>query len=155
MLPVTQLAPPGVFQAVHDNIQELQSHPLSHRQIFLPVSEGRVFSRVDAGKEFGLPPTEEAVSHPDLVKLSRELKEGLDQTERVARQRERDRLEQAQRAEEALKAAEKAANSGIVIEQGRYAWRLTDAKTGIVGHRYGVPHEDRKKGQVKIPTRVE
>lgn len=24
-----------------------------------------------------------------------------------------------------------------------------------VGARYGIPHEDRKKGQIKIPTRVE
>ena len=42
-----------------------------------------------------------------------------------------------------------------VVERGRWRWRVTEAETGKVGFRYGVPHEDRKKGQVKIPTRVE
>ena len=154
MMPVTQLAKPGILQAIHENIQELESHPLSHRQTFLPVSESRVFTRADAGKEFGLPPTEEAVSHPDLIHIHRDRIQGVELTERIAHQKERERLLRVQREEELRIKAEKKARMGTVVEQGRWVWKLTDATTGTVGHRYGVPHQDRKKGQVKIPTRV-
>lgn len=43
----------------------------------------------------------------------------------------------------------------VVLESGRWRWKIQEAETGKVGYRYGVPHEDRKKGQVKIPTKVE
>ena len=48
--------------------------------------------------------------------------------------------------------------------RNRWEWRVRDVSVeavgkdgrGVegVGRRYGVPHEDRKKGQVKLPTRI-
>jgi len=154
MLPVTQLSPKGLTQAFHEGLQDMQSHPLSHRQTFVPVSESRTFTRADAGNEFGLPPTEESVPHPDLIILQREKSAGLDNTARVDMQRERDRQAMVRREEKERKEKERKEKNEMVVEKGRWAWRLTKATTGRVGFRYGVPHQDRKKGQVKIPTRV-
>ena len=155
MLPVTQLSTRGQPQSFHEGLQEMVSHPFSHRQAFVPVSESRHFTRADAGKEFGLPPTEEAVPHPDLVLLERERSSGLKIQELVAQQVERDRITNARREAEEIKQRAIKRRSGTIVESGRWAWRLKKATTGEVGFRYGVPHEDRKKGQVKIPTRVD
>jgi hypothetical protein len=154
MLPVTHLAQRGTQQPFHEGLQDMPSHPLSHQQTFVPVSESREYTRVDAGKEFGLPPTEEAVPHPDLIALQKERLAGLSSDERIDRQRERDKREVVRREAEEKEAKEKEEASGVIIDQGRWKWRLKEAKTGRVGFRYGVPHQDRKKGQVKIPTRV-
>ena len=154
MLPVTHLSQRGTQQPFHEGLQDMPSHPLSHQQTFVPVSESREFTRVDAGKEFGLPPTEEAVPHPDLIVLQKERLAGLSPDERIDRQRERDKQEVVRREAEEKEAKEREAASGVTIDQGRWKWRLKEAKTGSVGFRYGVPHQDRKKGQVKIPTRV-
>ena len=49
----------------------------------------------------------------------------------------------------------------VVPEKGRWEFRFRDVKVedgrgrGGVGARYGIPAQDRKRGQVKIPTRVE
>lgn len=50
--------------------------------------------------------------------------------------------------------AVKRARESKVVEQGRWRWKLKEVKAGQVGFRYGFPHPDRKKGHVKIPTRV-
>lgn len=152
MLPVTQLAPPQTQQSFHEGLQDMPSHPFSRRQAFVPVPESRAFTRADAGREFGLPPTEQAVPHPDLVKLQRERVDGLTGDERVAVQLQRDAAA-AQLAERDRQRTEKR-NQATVVEHGRWAWRLKPATTGSVGFRYGVPHQDRKKGQIKIPTHV-
>jgi len=154
MLPVTHLSPKGLAQTFHEGLQDMQSHPFSHRQAFIPISESRKFTRTDAGKEFGLPPTEESVPHPDLILLQREKFAGLDNTARVDKQRERNRQAMVRREEKERKEKERKERREMVVEKGRWAWRLTLATTGHVGFRYGVPHQDRKKGQVKIPTRV-
>jgi hypothetical protein len=69
MLPVTPLVKPDTrqFQPFHENTQGMPSHPFSHKQAFIPVSESREYTRSDAGEEFGLPPTEEAVPHPESI----------------------------------------------------------------------------------------
>ncbi|KAI5793211.1 eukaryotic mitochondrial regulator protein-domain-containing protein [Geopyxis carbonaria] len=155
MIPTTPLAPSQQPQTFHESIMDIPSHPFSHRQTFLPASESREFTRADAGKEFGLPPAEEAVPHPDLLVLQRERELGLDREERVQRQKERERREAGREADEARKKREALKKMGEIVEVGRWQWRLQEAQTGRVGFRYGVPHEDRKKGQVKIPRRVE
>lgn len=78
---------------------------------------------------------------------------GLEIDERVDLQKERERVHQEEAEEEKKRKAARERPSKV-IEQGRFAWRLKDATTGKVGFRYGVPHQDRKKGQVKIPTHV-
>lgn len=152
MLPVTHLS--WHAQQVHENIQELPAHPLASRQAFLPVSESREFTRVDAGKEFGLPPADEAVPHPELVVMKRERLENLSDSERALRQDERQRIAQGQKADKEAKAKLRVEQEGRVVEQGRWKWKLREATAGYVGHRYGFPLPDRKRGHVKIPTHV-
>lgn len=152
MLPVTHLSLQD--QTIHENIQDLPAHPLASRQAFVPVSESREFARVDAGEEFGLPPAEEAVPHPELVVLKRERMENLSSQEHAERQAERERIAHGQREEKEAKAKLRAEQEGRVVERGRWKWRLQEAKAGYVGHRYGFPFPDRKRGHVKIPTHV-
>jgi hypothetical protein len=66
---------------------------------------------------------------------------------------ELDRLEMVKRWKGKKKKRQKEANKTVVVK-GRWKWVLKGATTGRVGFRYGIPHQDRKKRQVKIPTRV-
>jgi len=43
----------------------------------------------------------------------------------------------------------------VIVQRGRWQYRIQLEEAGKVGFRYGLPPEDRKKGQVKIPTRVD
>ncbi|TGZ84379.1 hypothetical protein EX30DRAFT_338911 [Ascodesmis nigricans] len=138
----------------HENIQELLVHPFSTAQAFIPASESHRFTREDAGKHFGLPATDDAVPHPSLIQLARDQNAKMDQRELVARQAERDRLEVEKKEEGERKKKEIAEKSGTVVENGRWQWRLQEAETGKVGIRYGVPHQDRKRGQYKVPRKV-
>ncbi|KAL7271135.1 3'-phosphoadenosine 5'-phosphosulfate sulfotransferase [Rhizina undulata] len=150
MLPTT----PFAENQRHESIQDLRLHPLSDRQAFVSVPESRNFTREDAGKELGLPAADNAIPHPDLVTLERERLSRMDRGEMIAAQRERERLEEAKKQE--AREREKEREKGTkVLEVGRWRWKLAEAKTGQVGFRYGVPYDDRKKGTVKIPTRVE
>jgi hypothetical protein len=136
-----------------ENVQDLPAHSLAGRQAFVPVSESREFTRVDAGKEFGLPPADEMVPHPDLVVLATERIVGVFEDERIARQEERDRLARSRWDAEREK-AEARKRATTVKEAGRWKWCLKEAEVGKVGFRYGFPLPDRKKGHVKIPTHV-
>jgi len=136
-----------------ENIQELQTHSFAGRQVFVPTSESREFTRADAGKEFGLPAADLMVPHPDLVTLTKERYGEVPIDERILRQVERDRLEKSQR-EAAKERADERRRQKKVLEVGRWKWCFTEAETGKVGFRYGFPLPDRKKGHVKIPTHV-
>lgn len=173
MLPTTpfvdQSAPEnkGKRPIPHEPINDLIVHPATRQQLFVPVAESRQFTREDAGKAFdnGLLPADARIPHPELVQAERELAEGLNLRERSKRaadryQQETDRKEKA----EAAKKAEEARTRHL-IPQRRWDYVFTDVSvenagkdgrgTKGVGWRYGFPHEDRKKGQVKIPTKVE
>lgn len=138
----------------HESIQDLPVHPFATAQTFVPTSESHPFNRADAAAEFGLPVTDQAVPHPALIQLAADQNAGLSHRELVARQVERDRLEAEQKEERERKKKEAKEKEGTVVEKGRYQWRLMEAETGKVGIRYGVPHQDRKRGQHKVPKRV-
>lgn len=73
--------------------------------------------------------------------------------------------EDAEREEKLRRKREREERETIVVPGGRWEFRFQDVnieKGGKdmrgpngVGARYGVPHQDRKRGQIKIPTRVE
>lgn len=158
----------------HESINDLPTHPATLQQIFHPTSESRVFTREDAAKVFypGLLPADKRIPHPELIELERERQEGLPREVRIERQRERTRREEEKRAEVEKKGKERDARTLKTIlpadqggKGGRWEWHVRDisvqavgkdgrAWTGV-GWRYGVPHQDRKRGQIKIPTRVE
>ena len=171
MLPKTPFAD-NVPITPHEQINDLPVHRATIRQIFHPVSESRHFTRVDAGRVFqrNLLPAEERIPHPELVKLQQ-----LQQTQRMLPH------ESAAKLREMVKAKEDAAESKrrewllkedrsvrkIIPEgtAGRAEFRFRDIKVESVGKdgrakegvgaRYGFPHEDRKKGIIKIPKKVE
>ena len=153
----------------HESINDLPVHRATRSQLFLPVSESRHFTRVDAGKAFDpdLLPADERVPHPELIELEKERLASVPREERIQRQRERmDTERQRKEARETKRREVEERHVKVVIPPGaRAEFRFRNVKvesvgpTGRdrngVGARYGFPHEDRKRGQIKIPTRVE
>lgn len=172
MLPKTSYVPGK--PVMHESINDLPAHPATMQQIFHPTSESRVFTREDAAKVFDpdLLPADARIPHPELIELERERQQGVLREERIERQRERMRREaeaseaaERTRREREARVLRKVATADQGGRGGRWEWHVRDinvhaagkdgrARTGV-GWRYGVPHPDRKRGQVKIPTRVE
>lgn len=167
MLPKTQYPPPqdGPFQA-HESINDLPVHTATTAQVFWPTSESRHFTRLDAAKIFqdGLKPADERVPHPELTILEKERVMGFPFEERIERARARHTEEERLKAirEERRKKQEAAALT--VVDKGRWEFRFKDISVeaagkdgrgpGGVGKRYGVPHDDRRRGLIKIPRSV-
>ncbi|KAJ4352964.1 hypothetical protein N0V95_003757 [Ascochyta clinopodiicola] len=156
----------GRRPVVHEPINDLIVHPATRQQLWVPVAESRRFTREDAGKAFdnSLLPADERIPHPELVKAERELASGLSFEERQKLAEARFAAESAQKKrEEEAKQAELRAQK--VVPQRRWDFVFKDISVESagrngrdargVGWRYGLPHQDRKKGQVKIPTKVE
>ena len=92
---------------------------------------------------------------------------GVPREERIARQRERMMAELREKDEREQAKKEKEERDVRVVRppQGRWDFKFRDISVESVGKdgrdkrgvgaRYGFPHEDRKRGQIKIPTRVE
>jgi len=164
MLPQTQYQT-GELQA-HESINDLPVHAATQQQIFHPTSESRHFTRADAAKIFdeNLLPADERVPHPELAELERERIAGVPYKERVARatQRNEELLQKKFAIEKRRKEQEEKAVK--VVSSGRWDFRFRDISVDAAGTdgrgphgtgwRYGVPLMDRKRGQVKIPTRV-
>lgn len=172
MLPTTPHIDPskprnkGKRPIPHEPINDLLVHPATRQQLFVPVAESRHFTRVDAGKAFDndLLPADARIPHPELVQAERELESGLSFEER--RKLAEARLEEAsakKRAEE--RAKEEELRRLRVVPQRRWDFVFKDVRVeqagrdgrGVeaAGWRYGVPHQDRKRGIPKIPTKVE
>ncbi|KAL5403345.1 hypothetical protein PMIN04_012850 [Paraphaeosphaeria minitans] len=157
----------GKRPVVHEPINDLIVHPATRQQLFVPVAESRHFTREDAGKAFdnNLLPADERIPHPELVKVVRDEIAGFSNEERRTRaeHRYRDAMEEKTAAEEAKKLHE--LQTKKIVPQRRWDFVFQDVSVEDagrdgrshkgVGWRYGLPHQDRKKGQVKIPTQVE
>ncbi|KAL1646516.1 hypothetical protein SLS58_003101 [Diplodia intermedia] len=166
MLPTTRLAPKVAFQPDHESIADIRVHPATRQQLFHPTSESRHFTRTDAAKAFadGLLPAEKRIPHPDLVELERDGLEGLGYEERLDRQRARNDRHDEEKARRERRALARAARTSRVPAR-RWDFRFHDFSVEQVGRdgkhpagvgwRYGAPHEDRKRGQVKIPKKVD
>jgi len=117
-----------------------------------------------------LKPADARIPHPHLIayakdQLDPELRDDEDEIKRRYAQRLLD--DAASRAKARAKKIASDEAKKTRIETDRWQIVVTDVKVsrqgtgrdgrgaGSPGYRYGVPHEDRKKGQVKIPTRVE
>jgi hypothetical protein len=168
MLPTTRHVKGQGQRAVsHESINDLVVHPATRQQLFVPVAESRQFTRVDAGKAFDndLLPADERIPHPELIAAEKDNLAGYSVSERQTRAQQR--LE-AQTAEKKRREEEKKQEelAGLKkVPQRRWDFVFQDISVDAagrngrdhrgVGWRYGLPHEDRKKGQVKIPTKVE
>ncbi|CAK1364428.1 hypothetical protein CB0940_08113 [Cercospora beticola] len=169
MLPQTPYKPNDPRQQIyeHETVNDLPVHPATRQQLFVPVSESRQFTREDAAKAFHdkLLPADKRIPHPELVTLEKEHLAGVSRSERWANQQQRDEAARvAKEKAEAKKAAWEERTQRIVSTR-RWDFKFQDisaekvGKNGRsregVGARYGMPHEDRKRGMVKIPTSVE
>lgn len=169
MLPQTPYKPNNPRRQIfpHESVNDLPVHPATRQQLFVPVSESRQFTREDAAKAFHdhLLPADKRIPHPELIDLERDSRAGISREERWARQQKRDQdIQEAKAKAEAKKAAWEERSQRIVSTR-RWDFKFQDisaekvGKNGRsregVGARYGMPHEDRKRGMVKIPTSVE
>lgn len=164
MLPSTQYIPRDPI--THESINDLPVHRATEIQIFHPVSESRHFTRRDAGKVFDreLKPAEDRVPHTELVQLQKWRHEGIIAEDRKQLLRAKDAKDVQSRKVLERKREEKEAREITKVETERSEFRFQDIRVESVGRtgrskdgvgaRYGIPHQDRKKGQIKIPTRV-
>jgi len=151
----------------HESINDLPVHPATRRQIFLPASESRHFTRKDAAKIFSptLLPADARIPHPDLIDIERDLQSGMPREARLEAVRQRDEAKRLLREKKVQKKLDWERDNVVVVPRQRWDFRFQHisveeagrdgrGKRGV-GWRYGAPHEDRKRGQVKIPTSVE
>lgn len=117
-----------------------------------------------------LRPADERIPHPHLIAFEKDRMAHPNERREVM-QRYKERLQQEEQVEEELKrrAKEKEEQSltRVVSEDSRFEFRFKDVVVSresvgpkgrgakAPGRRYGVPSSERKKGQVKIPTKVE
>lgn len=122
-------------------------------------------------EDFVLLPADARIPHPHLIQCQRELEQAPSAERAVIRAKYEQSLKEEQEAlvAKAAARAEKIAASvkKVVPQEGRFEFRFRDVKvdretvgldgrgrTGV-GRRYGAPNLERKRGTVKIPTRVE
>ena len=161
----------GIPAAFHEPINDLPVHRATLTQRFHPVAESRHFTRTDAGKVFArdLLPAEARIPHPELVEIEKLRHAGVEPKQRIEIVRDKMLAEEAaaeqRRSARAAREAKALTRVVPLDGQGRAEFRFRDitvesvGKDGRsrygVGARYGVPPQDRKRGIIKIPTRVE
>lgn len=150
----------------HESINDLPVHPATRQQLFVPVAESRRFTRVDAGKAFdnNLLPADLRIPHPELVQAEKELAGGLSFEERKRLAIKRLEAETKRKQEEEKKKQQELRALKVVPKR---RWDFVFQNVSVedagrdgkgaaaAGWRYGVPHQDRKRGIPKIPTKVE
>ena len=168
MLPKTTFDSNKRSVRAHESINDLTVHPATRQQLFYPTSESRQFTRTDAAKAFSptLLPADKRIPHQNLLQI---------ELWNVDPSLDKDKVHVKLREMLKDQAAAK-----VVAEQKRLVWEETTKKTVPgrrwdftfqdisadevgkdgrsrkgVGYRYGMPHTDRKRGEVKIPTSVE
>ncbi|KFX96619.1 hypothetical protein O988_05239 [Pseudogymnoascus sp. VKM F-3808] len=150
----------------HESINDLPVHAATQQQIFYPTSESRQFNRVDAARVFadGLLPADLRVPHPELIEDDRLRLQGVGQEDIAERAAARSKAayEKKTAADKIKRAREAAAVKTVPGVRWDFKFReiSVDAagptgrgKNGT-GWRYGVPLYDRRRGEVKIPTKV-
>lgn len=148
-------------------INEIHVHGYTMQQLFVPTSESRHFTREDAAKAFHhtmLSP-DERVPHRELVEMERRVKDGMKQKQSWDLFKKEAKKSEDDRDSDILSKAEKEKKNTTTVATGRFEFRIKSisaddvgkdgrARRGV-GWRYGIPFEDRKKNQVKIPTKID
>ncbi|KAK7742686.1 hypothetical protein SLS63_000251 [Diaporthe eres] len=148
-------------------INEIHVHGYTMQQLFVPTSESRHFTREDAAKAFHhtmLSP-DERVPHRELVEMERRVKDGMKEKESWTQFKREAKKSEDDRDLKVLTMAEKEKKNTTTVTTGRFDFRIKSISAddvgkdgrarGGVGWRYGIPFEDRKKNQVKIPTKID
>ncbi|TID20491.1 eukaryotic mitochondrial regulator protein-domain-containing protein [Venturia nashicola] len=149
----------------HEPVNDLPVHPATTQQIFHPVAESRAFTRADAGRAFhpDLLSADERVPHPEMIQIERLARTHPSTPETLEFKRQLAAAEK-EAADKYLERKKKREEKVQVYHGQKYDFRFQDVSVDSVGKdgrsragvgwRYGMPHEDRKPGQVKIPTSV-
>lgn len=149
-----------------EEINEMHVHGSTMQQLFVPVPESQHFGRREAAKAFGdkVLPADHRLRVPELLQFEKDKLAGMDR-----RDAHRKFLKATAESERRIAAREREKQQAHeariqVVDTGRSAFRFEDynsediGKTGrarhAIGWRYGVPHDDRRRGAVKIPTKV-
>ena len=150
----------------HEPINEITVHPSTQKQLFVPTSESRAFTRQDAAKAFHdrLLPADDRSFQRSLINIERQIADGRDPDEAYKQFEKAQRRNERHRESRRVRREAKERKSIKVVQSGRSEVRIKDysssnvgndgRKVGGVGWRYGVPHMDRKRGTIKIPTEV-
>lgn len=167
MLPQTPYRPQLATPPVHEGINDIPVHPATRHQLFVSASESRDFTRADAAKAFSnkLLPADDRIAHPELVELTKWEVEGYDKATRIRMMNERDMGAAEKREEKERKQKAWEARTQVTVHGRRWDFKFQDFSAekvgkngrgrGAVGLRYGMPHNDRKRGAYKLPTKVE
>lgn len=167
MLPQTQHRPELRTPPRHEEINDLPVHPSTRQQLFLPAAESAHFTRADAAKAFNpnLLPADQRIAHPELIQIEKWVLEGHDRETRQKLQRDADAKAAIKSQEKERKKREWEERTQRVVAGKRWDFKFEDVSAekvgkdgrsrGAMGLRYGMPHEDRKRGMVKIPKSVE
>lgn len=153
-------------QIPHESINDLPVHAATQQQIFYPTSESRQFTRKDAARVFAddLLPADQRVPHPELAADERLRLEGVGAKDiaALAEARSKAAYEKKVAAEERNRVREAAATK--VVPGVRWDFKFREINVDDAGAdgrgrrgtgwRYGVPLYDRRRGEVKIPTKV-
>ncbi|KAI9163638.1 37S ribosomal protein S35 [Paramyrothecium foliicola] len=165
MLPKTHFTE-GEKNKPHEPINEVLVHRMTTQQLFVPVAESRVFTRKDAAKAFHqrLRTVDERSPQPQLIKMERAVLNGKGRTESMDKFMDATEEEEERLSRSVQRAREHKEKMTTRHQTDRFEFRIKDFNSDVVGRdgksvrgtgwRYGVPYNDRKKGAVKIPTRV-
>ena len=162
MLPQTPFMNPPKY---HEPINDLPVHRATVHQLFHPVSESRHFTRVDAGRAFdaGLLPADERINHPQLIAIEKAQLSGRIAEDSIKAEWEKAEAADAAQVADIARRKRSWEDATKTISTERWDFKFQDVRVDTesvgrhvsgIGQRYGVPPQDRKKGQVKIPTRV-
>lgn len=166
MVPTHSYAEDKPTQAL-EPINEIHVHSYTMQQLFVPTSESRQFTREDAAKAFNhtmLSP-DKRVPHPELVEMERRVKDGMREKESWNQFKKEAKKSEDDLDLRILSLAEKDKLDTTTVTTGRFDFRIKSVSADDVGKdgrarhgvgwRYGIPFEDRKKDQVKIPTKID
>ncbi|CAK7263662.1 hypothetical protein SEPCBS57363_000684 [Sporothrix epigloea] len=152
---------------IFENVNEIHTHAYTKQQLFVPASESRQFNREDAARAFHprmLSP-DKRVPIPELIQVEKDVLDGqVSYESSFLKLHEKADAEQEALAKADRDAAAAEEASTTCVKTDRFEFRIRDINADnvgangrsphAVGWRYGVPFDDRKPGQVKIPTRV-
>lgn len=168
MLPKTPFDANKRSIRAHESINDLTVHPATRQQLFYPTSESRQFNRADAAKAFSstLLPADKRIPHQNLLQIERwNVDPTIDMDQNKAMTRKMLDAQAVEKAAAEQKRLEWEARTKKTVQGRRWDFTFQDisadevGKDGRsrkgVGYRYGMPHTDRKRGEVKIPTSVE
>ncbi|KUI58969.1 37S ribosomal protein S35, mitochondrial [Cytospora mali] len=148
-------------------INEIHVHSYTMQQLFVPTSESREFTREDAAKAFHhtLLSPDRRIPHPELVAMERRIKDGMKERDSWKMFKEEAKQSEQARDEKVAAQAELEQKKTMTVATDRFEFRIKTISAddagkhgrarGAVGWRYGIPYEDRKKNQVKIPTKID